>query len=425
MTTVRKWSGRETRLLREALRLSVRGFAEYLGVPPRTVSKWEQHGAARTLRPEFQAMLDTALARATDDQQARFDALASAEPSADAPASLTAPAIDAGEVVATSAAEAASFAAWWETINVGQRGVEILFAELRRLASDYLGGAPEPVVLALHQLRTRLFELLRVPQSPQHARDLHLAAGYASALLAWLSGDFGRLGAADTQARTAVMFADTSGSAELGAWIWAVRSKTSFWLGDYTAAAEQAGVGLSTAPATEVRVLLAAQTADAWATIGAAQPARAALHDMAAAREAVTAGNTIGGLLSCSVVRQANYESGVHQQLGAATQAIASADEALRLAAVQPVRSYATEAQIRLNQVDVFLDPAGVDVAAAAEALEPVLLLPPNRRLHTLTRRVSHIGDALGAAPLSADPAARGLQERCTAFVREATTGAA
>ncbi|WP_018785312.1 DNA-binding transcriptional regulator [Micromonospora sp. CNB394] len=41
MTTVQKWTGRETRMLRHALRMSIRDFAEHLGVSERTVSKWE------------------------------------------------------------------------------------------------------------------------------------------------------------------------------------------------------------------------------------------------------------------------------------------------------------------------------------------------------------------------------------------------
>ena len=43
---VRLWTGREARALRAALRLSVRAFAEHLGVAARTVSKWEQLGQA-------------------------------------------------------------------------------------------------------------------------------------------------------------------------------------------------------------------------------------------------------------------------------------------------------------------------------------------------------------------------------------------
>lgn len=72
MTTVRRWTGLEAKLLREALRLSVRDFAAHLGVGTRTVNKWEARLADITLRPHMQEVLDTALARSSDDAQARF-----------------------------------------------------------------------------------------------------------------------------------------------------------------------------------------------------------------------------------------------------------------------------------------------------------------------------------------------------------------
>ena len=72
VTTVDRWSGREARLLRHALRLTVRAFAEDLGVCVRTVSKWEATGAAMTPRPELQAALDTMLRRATEEDRERF-----------------------------------------------------------------------------------------------------------------------------------------------------------------------------------------------------------------------------------------------------------------------------------------------------------------------------------------------------------------
>ncbi|MGH3888789.1 MAG: helix-turn-helix domain-containing protein [Pseudonocardiaceae bacterium] len=74
MTTVRRWTGLEAKLLREALRLSVRDFAAYLGVGMRTVNKWEARLADITLRPHMQEVLDTALSRASDEAQARFAA---------------------------------------------------------------------------------------------------------------------------------------------------------------------------------------------------------------------------------------------------------------------------------------------------------------------------------------------------------------
>ena len=72
MTTVQKWTGRETRALRHALRMSIRDFAEHLGVSERTVSKWEAGRETVQPRPEMQAALDTALARAGNEVHRRF-----------------------------------------------------------------------------------------------------------------------------------------------------------------------------------------------------------------------------------------------------------------------------------------------------------------------------------------------------------------
>ncbi|OLB80594.1 MAG: hypothetical protein AUI14_06150 [Actinobacteria bacterium 13_2_20CM_2_71_6] len=78
MTPVRKWSGYESRALREALRMSVREFAAHLGASDRTVSKWEAGGQAVYPRPVWQAVLDTVAQRASEEVQARFELLLSA-----------------------------------------------------------------------------------------------------------------------------------------------------------------------------------------------------------------------------------------------------------------------------------------------------------------------------------------------------------
>lgn len=73
MTTVRTWTGREARQLREALRLSQREFAATLGIALRTVAQWDRVGVGITPRPEFQRILDVALQRAPDDAVHRFE----------------------------------------------------------------------------------------------------------------------------------------------------------------------------------------------------------------------------------------------------------------------------------------------------------------------------------------------------------------
>lgn len=67
MGTVQRWSGREAKALRGALRMTVRAFAAHLGVSDRTVSKWEAGGEHLFPVPDSQAMLDTVLDRADAD----------------------------------------------------------------------------------------------------------------------------------------------------------------------------------------------------------------------------------------------------------------------------------------------------------------------------------------------------------------------
>ncbi|MEU5912891.1 helix-turn-helix domain-containing protein [Micromonospora sp. NPDC047527] len=77
MPTVQAWTGCETRALRQALRMSIREFAENLGVSERTVSKWEAGRDAVHPRPEMQAALDTVLSRAGSEVVDRFVAATS------------------------------------------------------------------------------------------------------------------------------------------------------------------------------------------------------------------------------------------------------------------------------------------------------------------------------------------------------------
>jgi hypothetical protein len=55
--------------------MSVRVFAQHLGVAPRTVAKWDQLGTTVRPRPDTQAILDTALARANSATHLRFETL--------------------------------------------------------------------------------------------------------------------------------------------------------------------------------------------------------------------------------------------------------------------------------------------------------------------------------------------------------------
>lgn len=91
MVTVRQWSGKEVRALREARRMSIREFAEHPGVSARMVSKWEAGGQSIKPRPMNQAALDTSLEHAGDEAQARFALLIDASVIASIPEQASTP----------------------------------------------------------------------------------------------------------------------------------------------------------------------------------------------------------------------------------------------------------------------------------------------------------------------------------------------
>jgi transcriptional regulator with XRE-family HTH domain len=78
VTVVGQWTGQEASALRQALRLTIRDFAEHLGVAERTVAKWEAGGSAMVPVPVMQAALDTVLTRASDEAKGRFGTLLAA-----------------------------------------------------------------------------------------------------------------------------------------------------------------------------------------------------------------------------------------------------------------------------------------------------------------------------------------------------------
>jgi predicted transcriptional regulator len=67
------WTGRETRILREARRMTVREFAKHLGVSDRMVSAWEASGVRVRPGPLNQAGLDESLRRCSEEERRRFD----------------------------------------------------------------------------------------------------------------------------------------------------------------------------------------------------------------------------------------------------------------------------------------------------------------------------------------------------------------
>ncbi|MFJ8273803.1 helix-turn-helix domain-containing protein [Streptomyces sp. NPDC094154] len=299
------------------------------------------------------------------------------------------------DLVRVAADESLTWARWAETSNVGEVSLTQLHSGLRSLSAEYLKSGSQPLVLfgQARALRDQVFALLEGHQRPQQTSDLYLIGGYACGLLAWMSSDLGHMQEAEAQGLTAWLCAELSGDATLRAWVLSVRSKTAFWDGRLKDAVTHARRGAAYEPSGSVGVLLACQEADAWSSLGAASEAKASLARASDAREALNGRDEIGGLFACDLARQHNYEAAVDLRIGRPERALRAADNALALMASQTVRAYGTVAQIHISRAAAQL--AVGEAEGAHEALRPVLALPADHRLATVSERLTELSSGL------------------------------
>ncbi|GAA0938311.1 helix-turn-helix transcriptional regulator [Nonomuraea longicatena] len=314
---------------------------------------------------------------------------------------------DSTKLVHHAADESAAWVVWAESSNVGDIALEQLVADVRALSGSYLTGDPLTIFKQVCAQRDRVFRLLEGRQYPRQSTDLYTVAGYLCTLLAWISSDLGQSRAAETQGRTAWLCAELAGHNELRAWALSTRSKVAFWDGRLRDAIGFARRGAEYGSPGTVPVLLALQEADAWSTLGAAQEARAALDRATDARDSIVGIDGIGGLFTCTGFRQANYNAAVLARIGDVAASLREAEAAL---ADRHAQAYGTVAQVQISQGFAHLALGQPD--GALDALRPVLALPPEKRLETVTRRARELALGLARSPLADSGPGRSLQAK-------------
>ncbi|WP_280312910.1 helix-turn-helix domain-containing protein [Nocardia abscessus] len=68
-----RWTGVETKALRDAMHLGVEKFSARTGIGARTITNWELQGASAQLRPSSQELLAKVLTEAPPEVIARFE----------------------------------------------------------------------------------------------------------------------------------------------------------------------------------------------------------------------------------------------------------------------------------------------------------------------------------------------------------------
>ena len=336
---------------------------------------------------------------------------------------------DPGSEAAVTAmsGEAIDLATWAEQTNIGDTTIDFLFDSVRRLSEEYLRRPPGPVLSDAAALYRRTADILRGGhQQLRQTRDLHVIAGQLLAFLSWASSDLGQPGAAEAYAAAGWVMADQADDDAARALVLIARGKNAFWEKRLARAVEYAKRGLAVAPATSARVLLACQLGGAHQALGDVRSALAA-HDAAVdAREAM-AGEELGGLWWCGPARQANYAMWVHLRAGDSMAALEAAGAAQDAYADGDHWAYGTWAQVMIGTAIAQLQKG--EPEGAAETLDPILQMPAEQRLATLSERLGDVDRYLGHRKYAGDPHALSLREQIgeyradTVTVRALTTG--
>jgi len=269
-----------------------------------------------------------------------------------------------------------------------------------------------------------LLSLLEHRQRPAHARQLYLLAGITGGLLAKASHDMSEPHAALTQARTAYLCADQADHNGLRAWIRGLESLVTYWDGRPRESVRyaQAGAAAAQASGSTAGVWLAVSEARAWASLGNAPAARDAIDRAERAWDGISEDDELdqmGGIATFTRSRQLYYAADALAWLP--TEA-----EAAEAYSAQAVGAYADDTRADWAFGDAAGSAADLAVArvyrgevdGAAEALAPVLDLPPERRIRGIISSARHVRDALVRSGRAGDSAAADLEEQIEVFTR-------
>jgi hypothetical protein len=308
-----------------------------------------------------------------------------------------------GQVIAMSADRARDFLTHFEVSNVGAETLDQLIDDIRRLvtASQH---QPLPTLLSdLVDTQDRAFELLERRQRPAQTRDLCVITGIACGLMAKASHDLGASHDAMTHARTGYACADNAAHDGLRAWIRGLQSGITYWSGQLEASVRYAQLGAEAAARIRgtAGIRLASSEARSLAALHRLEDAHTALARAAEARDRMQPDelDSLGGLFTFSQPRQLYFAAdalawGGETEANHTEQLALEALDAYANAPAQDrafgdesgTRSALAVARVLLRQID-----------GAAEALAPVLELPPPKRIHGIVTSVEHVRTALRA----------------------------
>ncbi|GAA1540745.1 hypothetical protein GCM10009730_57340 [Streptomyces albidochromogenes] len=323
------------------------------------------------------------------------------------------------ELIQMAARRAKSFALAAGQTDLTADLMDQVHADVQRLATEYPQRPLSELLPDLITTQDTIFTLLEQQRRPNQARQLCFLAGVTGGLLAKASHDLADPHAALTQARTAFVCADNADHNGLRAWIRGIQSLVSYWAGRTRESVRYAQAGAAYATNSTASVWLPMSEARAWAALGNANEARAAIERAENAWDTVLVDEVdeLGGLCTFGQTRQIYYAAEALSWLP--SQASAAGEYATRAVnayedSSSPEWAFGDQAGSR-SALAIARIQAG-ELEGAAESVAPVLALAPEQRINGIVHAAQRVHSALRDSQLAEDGA--DLQEQIEIFTR-------
>lgn len=327
-----------------------------------------------------------------------------------------------GRQAAMAAQRALRFAVAAETGQLGQETMTHLGEEVRRIARAYPSVPLTAILNDLIETQDLTFRLLESARmKPGQARELHLVAALTSGMLAKASHDLGDPDSAMRQARAAYICADQADHHAMRAWVRGLQSLIAYWAGRAGDAVNYASNGATSSQrgTGTVSTWLASLEGRAHALLGDTESVRAA-HDSAERAENRTELDEldeIGGIFTFPRPRHLYYAAEADVLSPEPSPSVeAHAEEAVAAYKSAPPEQWAfgDEAGAQTNLAMARIAAGNLD--GAAEAVRPVLELPPDQHNNGIIISAQRVHRALCQSTLRSAAPAKELRAQIEAF---------
>ncbi|MBO0823638.1 MAG: hypothetical protein J2P27_07230, partial [Actinobacteria bacterium] len=314
----------------------------------------------------------------------------------------------------STAEDLASLTGWITATNASDEAINHIARSTARLAEVHTQIPPRDVLADVLRLHQHARALLRSgKQRLRQTRDLIKLDGDLLAHACVLLGDLNRDRAAEQYGHAALLFLQEAEANPAVAWY--ALAKTARWKHKYAEAADLAAQGAEPRPANATTLQLASYEANSAALNGDISRARRALirADKVAENLPAAATNSLS-VWSFPMERRAIFNLSVALRAGDPSAALGAAGEAdARWAAGDP-HIPSTWAQIRAGAASARLMQGSLD--GVAEEVTPVLALPSEFRIATVTGWLADLDRGLTQRRFANSPLAIDLRQQIREF---------